>query len=89
MNPNIIAIFFSVAAVAANTSPHIVFIVSDDVGWNDFSIHGSEQCQTPYIDALANDAVILDNYYTRSVCSPTRSSLLTGRHVTHTGGLMI
>ena len=66
-------------------SPHIVFILSDDVGWNDFSLHGSQQCKTPYIDELASDSVILDNYYTMSVCSPTRASLLTGRHVTHTG----
>ena len=62
--------------------PHIVFILSDDVGWNDFSIHGSTQCLTPHIDKLAQESVILDNYYTRSVCSPTRASLLTGRHAT-------
>lgn len=73
---------FSASVVAK--LPNIVFILSDDVGWNDFSIHGSEQCLTPYIDELAQESVILDNYYTRSVCSPTRASLLTGRHVTRT-----
>ena len=66
----------------ATKLPHIVFILSDDVGWNDFSIHGSTQCLTPHIDELAQESVILDNYYTRSVCSPARASLLTGRHAT-------
>ena len=73
---------FSTSVVAK--LPNIVFILSDDVGWNDFSIHGSEQCLTPLIDELAQESVIIDNYHTRSVCSPTRASLLTGRHVTRT-----
>ena len=67
------------------TAPHILLIVADDLGWNDVSFHGSTQIPTPHIDALAHGGVILDNYYVQPVCSPTRSSLLTGRHVIHSG----
>ncbi len=67
------------------SAPHIILIQSDDVGWNDFSIHGSKQCQTPHIDELASNGVVLDSYYTQPVCSPSRASLMSGRHVIHTG----
>ena len=65
--------------------PHIVFVMSDDMGWNDYSIHGSKQCNTPHIDRLSNSGVILNNYYVTSVCSPSRASFLTGRIISHTG----
>ena len=67
------------------TRPHIAMVVADDLGWNDVSFHGSAQIPTPEIDKLARAGVILDNYYVQPVCSPTRSSLLTGRHIIHTG----
>lgn len=40
---------------------------------------------TPNIDALAQSGVILNNYYVQPVCSPTRASIMSGRHVIHTG----
>ena len=59
--------------------------ISQDLGWNDVSFHGSSQIPTPNIDGLANGGVILDNYYVNPVCSPTRASLMTGRSMLHTG----
>ena len=73
------------AAAAAATPPHIVFILSDDLGWNDVSFHGSEQIGTPNIDAIATEGTPLYNYHIQPVCSPTRSTILSGRHVIHTG----
>ena len=55
------------------------------LGWNDVEFHGSAQIATPNLQKLAGDGVILDNFYVQPVCSPTRSSLLTGRHVIHSG----
>ncbi|XP_070537671.1 arylsulfatase B-like [Ptychodera flava] len=64
--------------------PHIVFILADDLGWNDVGYHGSV-IKTPAIDNLAREGVRLENYYVQPVCSPTRSQLLTGRYQIHTG----
>lgn len=65
--------------------PNVVFIVADDLGFNDISFHGSEQVATPNIDAIASRGVSLMRYYAQPVCSPTRASILSGRHVIHTG----
>ena len=49
------------------------------------SFHGSEQIPTPNLDGLANSGVILNNYYVQSICTPTRSAIMTGRYPIHTG----
>eukprot|EP00057_Strongylocentrotus_purpuratus_P034997 XP_797340.2 PREDICTED: arylsulfatase B [Strongylocentrotus purpuratus] len=65
--------------------PHIIFIVADDLGWDDVSLHGSSQILTPNIDTLAQEGVTLTNYYVSPICTPTRSAIMTGRHPIHTG----
>jgi hypothetical protein len=67
------------AAAAARSPPHLVFVLADDLGWNDVSFHGSS-LRTPHLDALAAGGVQLDNYYTQPLCTPSRSQLLTGRY---------
>ena len=64
--------------------PNILFIFADDYGFNDIGYHGSE-IKTPVLDRLANGGVILENYYVQPVCTPTRSTMLTGRYPIHTG----
>ncbi|XP_012923055.1 arylsulfatase B isoform X2 [Heterocephalus glaber] len=64
--------------------PHLVFVLADDLGWNDVGFHGS-RLRTPHLDALAAGGVQLDNYYTQPLCTPSRSQLLTGRYQIHTG----
>lgn len=65
--------------------PNIIIIVADDLGWGDVGFHGSRQVQTPNIDVLAADGIILHNYYVSPICTPSRSALLSGRHPIHTG----
>lgn len=71
---------FVTAAVAADapSQPNIVLIVADDMGWNDVGFHGSE-INTPHLDAIAEQGVELDRFYVQPTCSPTRSSLMTGK----------
>lgn len=61
------------------TKPNILFILADDLGWGDVSYHGSP-IRTPNIDRLAQNGVELDQHYVCPVCTPTRASLMTGRH---------
>lgn len=73
-----------VAPSHSASKPHILFILADDFGWSDVGFHGSK-IQTPNIDKLASEGVILDNYYVQPICSPTRGSLLSGRYPIHLG----
>ncbi|XP_067930053.1 arylsulfatase J-like isoform X1 [Watersipora subatra] len=60
--------------------PNIVIVVADDMGYTDAGFHGGDQIPTPHIDKLAHEGIILDNYYTAMICTPSRAALLTGRH---------
>ena len=59
---------------------------AQDLGFNDVGFHGSE-IETPFLDSLALGAhgVLLESYYGQSICTPARSSMLTGRYAAHTG----
>lgn len=67
------------AAKPAKSPPNIVFILVDDVGWNDVGYHGSE-ISTPNIDALAESGIKLERSYVFPICSPTRAALMTGQN---------
>nr|XP_053641745.1 arylsulfatase B-like [Cherax quadricarinatus] len=59
--------------------PHIIFMVADDLGWNDVSWH-NPQVLTPHLESLARGGIILEQSYVQPVCTPTRSALLSGRY---------
>ena len=65
----------------ATQKPNFVFFLVDDLGWADVGCNGSTFHRTPHIDALARSGVrFTDGYAAASVCSPTRASIMTGRH---------
>ena len=80
------AIYFLslILEIAWADPPHLVLIVIDDLGWSDVGFQGSV-IHTPNINKLATEGVILDNYYVQPLCTPTRSTLMTGRYPIHTG----
>ena len=71
------ASFANLSLSAANTKPNVVILVSDDQGWMDVGYHGGEP-STPNIDQLVKDGMELNRFYAYPICSPTRTSLLTG-----------
>lgn len=61
--------------------PHIVFFLVDDLGWSDLGCYGSTYHETPNIDAFCRSGMKFTQAYTAaSICSPTRASLMSGKH---------
>jgi len=65
--------------------PSILLIVTDDQGYGDLGAHGNRDIRTPHLDGLAARSCRIDPFCVSPVCSPTRSSLLTGRYTYRTG----
>ena len=77
------------AEPAKTNQPNILFIITDDQGYGDWSTNGHPLLKTPNADKLAAESVRLENFYVSPSCSPTRAALLTGMHefrsgITHT-----
>jgi len=72
-----------VSAPAAGSSgkPNIILCMADDQGWGDMAYNGHPVLKTPNFDAMAAAALRFDGFYAAApVCSPTRGSVMTGRH---------
>ena len=69
------------SARAAETQPNIVFILADDMGYADLSCYGRPDFKTPNIDGIAARGMkFLQAYANSSVCTATRTALITGRY---------
>lgn len=74
------------ASVAAAERPNIVLILADDLGWSDLACYGADLHETPHLDALAGAGERFTQAYAPApVCTPTRASLLTGKHPARLG----
>ncbi|MBT5012793.1 MAG: sulfatase [Flavobacteriaceae bacterium] len=79
-------IFSSCNSVSEQKSPNIIFILTDDLGFEDLSSYGSKLINTPYLDKLAKEGALLNSYYsTQAVCSASRASILTGSYPNRIG----
>ena len=61
--------------------PNFILVMSDDHGYGDCGFTGHSFVKTPHLDSMASNGVVFNRFYASApVCSPTRASVLTGRH---------
>ena len=71
----------AVPALDAAKKTNFLFFLVDDMGWADIGANGSTFHETPHIDRLASSGMrFTQGYAAGSVCSPTRASIMTGKH---------
>jgi arylsulfatase A-like enzyme len=71
-------------AVKEIKQPNILLLLADDMGYGEVGVYGQKIIQTPILDDLANSGIRFTQFYSgNTVCSPSRASLLTGRHPGH------
>ena len=76
---------------AEDTKPHLVFMLVDDWGWANVGYHRdppTKEVVTPNIDDLVKNGLELDQHYAYQFCSPSRSSLMSGRLPIHVNDLL-
>lgn len=70
----------------AQQQPNIIIFIGDDISYNDFGCYGHPVIRTPNIDRLAKNGLRFTNaFLTTSSCSPSRTSIITGRYPHNTG----
>lgn len=75
----LISSFLTISGLFA-ARPNVVMLLADDLGWQDLGCYGGP-VNTPTLDALAQQGTRFTQFYSgAAVCSPSRATLLTGRH---------
>jgi len=87
----LLAVFYASTIAAQEDPPNILVIVTDDQSPYTLSCYGNTVCQTPNLDALAAQGMVLDQAYhmgawSGAVCTPSRHMIMTGRTVWHIPG---
>ena len=79
-------IFFLTEVFSQSDRPNIILIMADDQDWGDVGYNGHPHLKTPHLDAMAQNGAVFSRFYSAgSVCSPTRASVMTGRHPARMG----
>jgi arylsulfatase A len=88
----VLAVIFSgslertAATAATKRPPNIVFLLADDVGYDDVGCYGSTKIKTPNIDKLAQQGMRFTSFYApHPVCTPSRAALMTGCYAQRVG----
>lgn len=65
--------------VEKTTTPNVIFILTEDMGYGDLECYGGFPCHTPNINKLAASGMRFTNFYVaQATCSASRSACLTG-----------
>ncbi|MEC7857106.1 MAG: sulfatase-like hydrolase/transferase [Verrucomicrobiota bacterium] len=90
LKPTLLFIFFTLLISTSKSfsdhRPNVVIIFTDDQGYGDLACYGSKKNKTPRLDQLASEGIMFTSFYSQTVCGPSRSALLTGRHPIRSGG---
>ncbi len=74
------------AVLASARRPNIILCMGDDHGWNETGYNRHPYLRTPVLDEMAASGLRFDNFYAAApLCSPTRASIMTGRHPNRCG----
>ena len=72
-------LFFFLVKNKNQRRPNIVFLLADDLGYNELGAYGQKIIKTPNLDKLAKQSMRFTDFYAgNSVCAPSRAVLLTG-----------
>lgn len=67
-------------ALATGDKPNIILIMADDIGVECLSCYGSDDHQTPHLDALAASGIRFEHAHSQPLCTPSRVQIMTGIH---------
>jgi len=77
----VFACFSLATKLCVAAPPNVVLCMADDQGWGDMAYNGHPLLKTPHLDDMAASGLRFDHFYAAApVCSPTRGSVMTGRH---------
>ena len=79
-------------AVAVATKPNVVLVFMDNFGWGEPGFNGGgiiRGTSTPRMDSIAKDGLRLTNFNVEVQCTPSRSSLMTGRYAIRSGNAKV
>ena len=80
----LLSIIFILTLNASAKKPNIIFILADDLGYGDLGCFGQKVIKTPHLDRMAAEGIKLTRHYSGStVCAPSRSCFLEGKHTGH------
>lgn len=82
---SLIFVFISCTQNTSEPQPNFIFFMTDDQGYGDVGYLGHPYLKTPNIDEMSQKGLRLDRFYASPVCSPSRASVLTGRHPNRSG----
>ncbi len=71
----------SASSAVSATKPNVIFILTDDQGWNDAHFAGHPYVKTPNLDRFASQGTWFRQFYVAAtVCSPSRTAFMTGHY---------
>ncbi|MCX7047503.1 MAG: arylsulfatase [Candidatus Sumerlaeota bacterium] len=73
------------ASTLGSKRPNIILILTDDQGYGDLARNGNPVIKTPNLDRMYDESVHFEDFHVSPTCSPTRSSLMSGKHEFHNG----